>query len=134
MELDAFQGACDCLLLRRKSIAVGPCRTCEFEREAGRAVGEVVHGLGIGSRRIWMIQSLHDRPSRAGLASNDGHGLRLSRAERLDLQAVISLGGECAAGRGAFEHFRDQPLPLLARGSWEFCGKRKVVSGTRSRR
>src|SRR5438445_249895 len=63
-QINSFQSAADRLLLDRQAVAIGPGSPGKNKREPGRAVCNLMHGLGIGICGIWVVEALHDRPGR----------------------------------------------------------------------
>ena len=106
----------ECLLGGGEPVAVGADRAGEDEREPGRAVFEIVQGLGICRRRFGMVDALDDRPRHAGCAPRHRLRVRHPAVERLDGEPVIGLGDEPLVERRALEHAFDQLAPLLAGG------------------
>ena len=116
IEVDVRERTRECLLGRGEPVAVGADRAGEDEREPGRAVFEIVQGLGICRRRFGMVDALDGRPRRAGCAPGDRLRVRRPAVERLDCEPVIGLGDEPLVERRALEHAFDQLAPLLAGG------------------
>ena len=113
-----------------ETVAIGADRAGEDEREPGRAVFEIVQRLGIGRRRIGMVDALDDRPRRAGCAPRHRLRVRLAVVERLDGEPVIGPGDEPLVERRALEHAFDQLAPLLAGGRGKF-GRQAVARRAR---
>ena len=90
----------------------------EDERNAVRAVVEVVEDLRIGSLGVGVVDPLHDAPGQARRAARDRTRLTRAAVERLDGDAVISLGLERSEGR-AFQRFFDQRPPCRLAGGCE---------------
>jgi hypothetical protein len=127
VEVNAFEHPRERPFARGKTVAVGADGAGESEEEAVRAVLEVVQRLGIGLRRIGVIDALHEGPRRSRRTPGDGLRLRLALVERLDRDRVVGLGDEAAVEWRALEDVLHQLAPLFACGGGELGGERKFV-------
>src|SRR5262245_25898583 len=90
-------------------------RSLKDQRNAARAVLEIIDGLGIGPCRIGVIEALNDRPWGMGAPHCAGPD-RLS-VKRIDPSSIARLAGKARAS--ALERCFDALEPILAR-----CGRK----------
>jgi len=83
-----------------------------------------MHRLGIGQRRIRMIDPGLNRPGAA--AACDGVGIGRSRVQRLDRDAVVGLGGQ-PFQRPVLQRRPHKLEPVLAAGGRKVGGEWQIV-------
>ena len=126
VERDAVEHPRECRGRGVEAESVGADRAGEHQRQAARAVLEVLQRLAIGGRRIGMVDPLHQGPCRARRAAGDRQRVARARVKRLDRQLVVGARDELVERR-ALERAVDQLEPLLAGGGREFGAKHQVI-------
>ena len=124
IEVNAVEHARECGGRRVEAETAGARSAGEHQEEAGRAIFEVRERLGIGRRRIGMIDPLHQCPRCLRRASRHRRRGRCALVQRRDGWAVIRRA-EQPLERRAFERGIDQLAPLLAGRGREIGGERR---------
>src|SRR6202020_127646 len=93
----------------------------KFDLKSAGAVFQFVDRQRIGSRRIRMIDPLHDLPGRGGSPAGDRRNTSGATIDRLDRQSVVGFADK-PLERGAFQDTIDQLAPILV------SGRRKIRS------
>ena len=121
IEIDLVERRADRGAARGKGIAVIADGAFEDERDAVRAVVEVVEDLRVGGLGVGVVDPLHHAPRQARRAGRDRTRLVAAAVERLDGDAVIGLGLERGEGRAFERFFHQRPPCRLAGGCEALC-------------
>ena len=116
VELDVLERARERFRRGSQAIAIGVERTGKDQRQAGRAIFEILKCLRVGGGRIGMVDPLKNLP-RPRRPPGDRLCPRRARIKRLDAQPVISLADQPLVESGAFERSLDQFAPFRLRSS-----------------
>src|SRR5262245_25211536 len=98
-----------------ETIAIGADRTGHDQHQPGGTVLQVLQCLRVRGRRVRMVDTLYQRPTRPWHASD--YGLCSSRPwiEWLDPQAIVGPAYQPLVECGTFERSFDQPPPFRFR-------------------
>jgi hypothetical protein len=115
VELYLFEDTCQCVRGWIETVAIGADRTGHDQHQTGGAVLQVLQCLRVRGRRVRMVDTLYQRPTRPWHASD--HGLCPSRPwiEWLYPQVVVGPAYQPLVEWGTFERGFDQPPPFRFR-------------------